>query len=365
MGDLQNRTTRRTLLVSGAALFAGTALRVSQSRAQTKGAGSEVVVAGYGGTLEQFMRNKMMPEFEKTTGIKVNFVVGTALSNYAKVVAARNNPEIDVYWSNELTHYAGKQLGLYEKIDPAIVTNMADVLPLGRDEDGIGVASFFFGTGIEYNSKAYADAHIPAPTSWNDLWDPRLKGKVALYSFNIAYSQDLLAILTRLAGGTEKDITPGIEKLKALKESGNLSMFASTPAELDNMLVQGQAWATMNGGTRAFILKNKGAPIDFSFPKEGAGFFANYFDIVKNAPHPKAAQVFTNAMISPKFQLDLCTGEVTVPINKKVVLPDALKAEVPASEEQMKKLIRIDRVQMNKDLDKWAQRWDREIEAKG
>ena len=108
-----------------------------------------VVFAGYGGTLEQFFRDRIVPPFEKATGIKLQLVIGTALSNYAKVVAARSNPEIDVYWSNELTHAAGKQQGLYARLDPSIVTNLPDVIDIARDPDNIGVASYLLATGID------------------------------------------------------------------------------------------------------------------------------------------------------------------------------------------------------------------------
>ena len=364
MADQRIRITRRTSLAMGASLIAGYGLQITPAHAQAAGSESEVVLAGYGGTFEQFTRNEIMPAFEKATGIKVKLVVGTALSNFAKVVASRNSPEIDVYWSNELTHVAGKQQGLYEKLDPAIVTHLPDVADAVRDPDGIGVASYVMATGIQYNSKAFADAGIPAPTAWSDLWDPRLKGKIALYTFSVAYSQDLLAILTRLAGGTEKDIRPGLERVKALKTSGNLTMFASSPAELDNMLVQGQAWATVNGSPRGFILKDRGAPIDFAFPKEGAGFFSNYFEVVKSAPHPKAAQMLVNFLISPEIQLIIANGMVAAPINKKVVISDKLKAQTPSTEAEVKKLIRIDRAEMNKQLDNWAELWNREIEGK-
>lgn len=322
-----------------------------------------VVFAGYGGTLEQFLRNTILPSFEKATGIKLQLVIGTALSNYAKVVASRSNPEIDVYWSNELTHAAGKQQGLYARLDPAVVTNLPDVIDIARDPDDIGVASYLLANGIEYNTKALADAGIPAPRSWNDLWDPRLKGKVALYSFGIAYSQDLLAIMTRLAGGKETDIKPGLEKIKSLRTIGNLARFATTPAEMDNMLVQGQAWVTVNGSTRAFILNDKGAPISFSFPKEGAGFFTNYLDPVKNAPHPMAAQVFINFLLRPDIQLEIAKETVAAPINRKVAVPADLARKIPYGDEQLKNLIHIDRVVMNRDLDNWAEQWNREIES--
>ena len=232
--------------------------------------------AGYGGTFEQFARNELIPAFEKETGIKVRYVVGTALSNFAKVMATRNSPEIDVYWSNELTHVAGKLQGLYEKLDPALVPNLAGIVESAKDPDNIGVASYVMATGIQYNSQAFADAGIPAPTSWNDLWDPRLKGKIALYTFSVAYSQDLLAILTRLAGGTEKNIRPGIERVKALKASGNLAMFASTPAEIDNMLIQGQAWATVNASAAGLHPQESRCAHRLCLPERGRRFLRQH-----------------------------------------------------------------------------------------
>jgi putative spermidine/putrescine transport system substrate-binding protein len=325
---------------------------------------NEVILGGYGGTYEQFTRNLIMPIFEKATGIKIKLVVGTALSNYSKVVSTKNNPEIDVYWSNELTHVSGKQLGLYEKLDPKIMTQLQNVYPIAKDPDGIGVLSHIQVTGFQYNSAKFKQAGIPVPSSWNDLFDPRLKGKVALYNFGVAFSQDLLVILTRLQGGTEKDVRPGLERLKALKSSGNLSFFATSPAEMDNMLIQGQAWIAVNSGPRSFMLKDRGAPIDFAIPKEGGGLFANYFDIVKNAPHPKAAQILTNFLISPEVQEIIAKDVIAAPVNSKVIVSEALKERIPFSEEKLRKLIKIDRVEMNRQLDSWADMWARELEGK-
>jgi putative spermidine/putrescine transport system substrate-binding protein len=323
-----------------------------------------VVFACYGGTLEQFTRNDIVPAFERATGIRMTLVIGTALSNFAKVSATRNNPEIDLYWSNELTHVAGKQQNLYDKLDPNVVTNIRDVIPIALDADGIGVASYVIATGFQYNSKAIADAGIPKPTSWDDMWDPRYRGRVALYNFSVAYSQDLLALLTRLRGGTERDVRPAIERLKQLRAMGNLTAFAASPAELDNMIVQGQSWITVNGSPRAFILKDRGAPVDFAYPKEGAGFFTNYFDPVRGARNPGAAQQLINFLISPEIQRVITIGAVAAPINRKVEVPENLKASIPWTDEIVSKMIRIDRAEMNRQLDSWAEMWNREIEMR-
>ena len=55
---------------------------------------------------------------------------------------------------------------------------------------------------------------------------------------------------------------------------------------------------------------------------------------------------------------------VAAPINRKVVIPDSLIGKIPLGDEQLKKLVRIDRAEMNRQLDNWTELWNREIEGK-
>lgn len=358
MNETIRSTHRRPLLAWSLAAAGLVAVWAAPASAQDK-----VILAGYGGSIEKLMTDTVIPAFEEATGIEVTYVVGTAMGNYSKVLAAKNAPEIDVYWSNGLTHAAGKQLGLYDALDPEIVTNLDQVFNAARDPDDIGVSSYVLATGIEYNTDAFEEAGIPAPTSWNDLWRPELKGKVALYNFNVAYSQDLIVILSRLNGGSEEDVQPGLDKLKALVADGNVSSFVATPAELDNIMAQGQAWVTVNGSTRAYIMKDSGAPIDFVFPDEGAGFFNNYFDVVKGAPNPEAAQILVNYLIGEEAQALISEGLIVAPVNRNVAVSPELAERVPDGDAELEKLIVIDRQAMNANLDDWADRWNREVEA--
>jgi len=349
---LASRSGLAGVLVAG--VLAGTA---ATADAQQK----EVVFAGYGGTIERFTRGNLIPAFEQATGIKVTLVVGTAMGNFTKVQAAKDRPDIDVYWSNELTHTIGKQQGLYEKLDPVVVTNIDQVFEEARDPDGVGVVSGITATGIMYNEKAMAEAGVPVPKAWSDLADPRYKGKIAMYDFNVAFSQDLLVILSKINGGSEDNVQPGVAKLKDLRESGNLEHFVRTPAELDNMIIQGTAWMTVNGAVRAFLQQEKGAPTGFVYPTEGAGFFANYFDVVKNSPNPEAAQILVNYLISAEAQEIISGGMFVAPINRNVKLSEEHKKRVNYGAENLKKLIRIDRAKMNANLDKWADLWRVEV----
>lgn len=321
----------------------------------------EVVFACNGGVQEQMFR-AIGTSFEKATGTKVNYVIGTMLSQMAQIQATRARPEIDVLFGSDLTHAAGKTTGLFEKIDTGVI-DTKQVYPSALDDDGIGIVCSLTTIGIGYNVQKYKEAGIPAPVSWFDLWDPRLKGKVAICNFGITWIQDFLALISRLSGGSEKDIKPGIAKIKELKTNGNLAFMPNSPAELENLLTQGSAWVTVTASVRTYQLQGQGYPFDFVYPKEGASLYANWMDIIKNAPHPKAAQAFVNHVLTPEAQMILAGG-LYGPSNRSVVLPPEMARKAPYGEVRIKSLVPLDRVTMNADLDKWNDAWTREIEAR-
>ena len=322
----------------------------------------ELVFACNGGILEAMFHN-LGNTFEQKTGTKVSLVIGTALGNLAKIQVAKNAPEIDVAFSPDLPHVAGKQTGVFEKLDPAVVTNLAQVYDIAKDPGGIGVGCLLTAIGIGYNSQKYREAGIPAPTSWNDLWDPRLKGKLAICTFDVTWIQDFLVLMARLAGGSESNIKPGIARIKELKTKGNLALTPGSPAELENILTQNLAWATVTSTNRAYLLHKSGFPFEFVYPKEGAGLTANWIDVVKNAPHPRAAQAFANHIMSEQGQMILASNFYG-PTNKTITLSPELAAVVPYGAERISSLVPIDRDRMNADLDQWNELYNREILAK-
>jgi putative spermidine/putrescine transport system substrate-binding protein len=324
----------------------------------------DVVFGGYGGAIEQFMRDSVIPPFEKATGLHVVYVPGTALSLYSKVVATKGDPELDIYWANDLTHYAGKSQGLYARLDPRLIPNFDQLIEGARDPDGIGVIAQLSSTGIEYNTEKFKQAGWAPPTSWLDLWDPKYKGKMALYSISVFYSQEFLGVISRLSGGSETNIAPGLAKIKALRDSGNIAVFANTPAEMDNIMAQGQAWITVNGVGRALTLKQHGAPIAFVNPKEGAARYTLYLDLIRGARHAEAAQKFINWMLSADIQTKMADSIVYGPVNRNSSVPANLADEIPHGPDAFRHMIALDRTVMNRDLDDWIDRWNRQVEGR-
>lgn len=289
-----------------------------------------VVFAGAGGLFQTVYEKYLLEPFTKKTGIKVQYVSDTIEADFAKVQAAKNNQTIDVLSTNSATQIEGEAQGLFQPITPAEVPNLANLLPISDlpKGDKEGVPLQYTAVGIEYNKTAFAKAGIPAPTSWNDLWNPKLKGHLALYDISIAYTQDLVSVIAGLQGGSVTNFAPGIKKLAQLRSDGILASCPATPAEVDTLMQQGGIWVTVNGESRVADLK--GMQIGFVEPKPvGGTFFENYLDIPKNAPHQQAAEELVNYMISAEAQPYLAKYLDFGTVNKSAVIPADVAATVP------------------------------------
>ncbi|RUZ73497.1 ABC transporter substrate-binding protein [Mesorhizobium sp. M7A.F.Ca.US.006.01.1.1] len=356
-GAMISRVNRRTVLAAaGAALAMPAISRVSRANEQ-------IVLGSYGGTIEEFMREEAIPPFEKETGISVVYVVGTALGNYSKILATRSNPEMDIYWANDMSHLSGKVQGLYDTLDPALIPNLAKVYPTALDADGIGVASNMAATGLEYNSARLREAGLEPPTSWLDLWDPKYHGRVAMCSIGILQTQDFLAMMTRILGGSEQDIGPAIAKIKELRDSGNIVNFANSPAEMDNVMVQEQAWIGVNSTTRTLALQDRGFPVEYVQPSEGGPMHTILLDVVKGAANPTGAHKFINHMLGEEVQSGIARALAYAPVNPGASIPENYRQVMPSDEAGLATFISLDRVTMNQNLDRWIETWNREIES--
>ena len=75
----------------------------------------------------------MFEEFEKATGIKVNFVRFSSGEALARVIAEKNNPRVDVLFGGPVeTFAAGINEGLFEPYKPPSFDKLPRALQAGR-----------------------------------------------------------------------------------------------------------------------------------------------------------------------------------------------------------------------------------------
>src|SRR5262252_4374787 len=120
----------------------------------------------------------MFEEFEKATGIKVNFVRFSSGEALARVIAEKNNPRVDVLFGGPVeTFAAGIGEGVFEPYKPPSF----DKLPARfRQADGQWVAIADDPLVFMTNEKFLKENGLKAPTSWNDLLAPPYKNMLQM-----------------------------------------------------------------------------------------------------------------------------------------------------------------------------------------
>ncbi|MBI2564157.1 MAG: extracellular solute-binding protein, partial [candidate division NC10 bacterium] len=107
----------------------------------------------------------MFQEFERATGIKVNFVRFSSGEALARVIAEKNNPRVDVLFGGPVeTHAAGIKEGIFEPYKPPSFA----VLPARfKDPEGQWVAIADNPLAFMSNPKFLKEHNLKPPASWN------------------------------------------------------------------------------------------------------------------------------------------------------------------------------------------------------
>src|SRR5512136_655125 len=106
----------------------------------------------------------MFQEFEKATGIKVNFVRFSSGEALARVIAEKNNPQVDVLFGGPVeTFSAGIAEGVFEPYKPPAFGVLEARF---KDPDGYWVGIADDPLVFMSNKKFLAENKLSAPASW-------------------------------------------------------------------------------------------------------------------------------------------------------------------------------------------------------
>ncbi|MCC6194605.1 MAG: extracellular solute-binding protein [Burkholderiales bacterium] len=355
---MSERLAGRPLRRLAAAAVAGV---VFAAGASSSSAAEDVVnVAGWGGPLQKLFIDTIGPELKKQTGASIVYTPGKSTETLAKVIAQQSNPTIDVAIATEIIGLKGDKLNLWASLDARSVPNLKDVYDYARMPDDKGVLWSANMIGIIYNPVALQKHGIKPPTSWNDLFDPRLKGKVILGAIGTDFGLQTLLMLAKVNGGNEKNIEPGFAAMKKLAAS--VLSFEREYTRVGELFDAQTAWIGVWSHAGAAQLAQRGVPIQFVAPKEGVVLTANYVGVVANAPHPKAAQAFVNLLLSEPVLKAFAEKYGAIPMNRNVKLPEEIQKKLP-DQAAMSRVVSFDWRHVNENRDAWTERFGKEIET--
>ncbi|TDD47534.1 ABC transporter substrate-binding protein [Nonomuraea terrae] len=342
-----------------AGLLAGLLALTSCGAPTPSAAPGTLVIAGYGGSYEEAFKQSVIPGFEKSCSCKVTYIAGSSTDTVAKLKAQQAAPQIDVALIDDGVQAQAVEAGLLAPLDPKVVTNLPNVIDLARLPGDVGVGFSLNATGLAYNTDYYAKNGLPAPKRLADLENPGLKGKLVMPSITQTYGLGALLIAAKVGGGSEQDIEPGFAGVK--KIAANAVTFDTT-ADVSNYFLQGQAVATVWGNSRVQTLADKGFPIAFVYPEEGALPLIATVNVVNKAPHADLAQKFVNTLLEPSAQQAMAASNFNGPVVRGVTLDPSLAGKV-VDQNRAADLRKLDWETINKNRSAWTERWNKEVET--
>jgi putative spermidine/putrescine transport system substrate-binding protein len=318
--------------------------------------------ANYGGQFTASQNKYAAEVFTNRTKIKIQWIDGNPKDHLAKMIASKGREApFDIVYLDDNVQADAMKLELIEHLDPNIVTNLKFIYPEAIQFKGYGPGMIFYSVGLSFNSKKFKELGLEEPTSWKDLWNPKLAGHVAVPHISTIAGQDFLIACALINGGTEKTIDKGFEMLAKLK----VLYFFTSSADLRTKFLSGDTWAAPWYNGRAWGVIDEGFPMKFIHPKEKGFAHTTTIDVVKGTKFPKEAQMFLNTVLDPLAQLGQAneipygpTNRLLAPVLKEY--PELAK-KFPSSVADLKGLYVPDWNYVNGQYQEWVETWNKKI----
>lgn len=284
---------------------------------------ADIAFAMYPGYLALMTQYVFDPYTAENSGVTVEGIEGPASQTYAQILAStEGNRPFHGGMMNDALSWSGVKDGLWQTLGETEIPNLAKV-PAGLRNDA-GIPWAFNGFGISYNPEK-----IPGGIqSWTDLYDPALKGRVAMWpAYFDAYLMAAVA-----AGANETEVEKGIEAWKAAKD--NIGMWITSVADLHQAMDRGEIWAAPDYlGTTVRDAK-AGMKLAFSIPAEGAVLNTYQLDVVNGISddETRAMAGLFDRILDESTQSATYDTVYLIPANGEVKV-DASKAQIAGIED--------------------------------
>lgn len=291
-------------------------------------------------------------DFEKENKCKVEWIVGSSADFMVKARMA----QADVVTTDLTNAIMGETEGLWAKLDESKIPNMKHLYENAKHSP----YTVFANVGdyaLVYNSKMVKKA----PTSWNALWDPAFKNRVAIYYFGSTGCTSLMILQAVQRGGSVDRIDPGLQRMVQLAKSGNLIGMVEAETQLVSLFELQEAWIGMLGTGRIKGLWDKGADyIKIVRPEEGTFPMITTISVVKTAKSPDLAMKFVNHVLGPANQKIFAERNLYAPSVNNVKISDDFKYRpLLVTGEAFNKLFIPDLVKVGKYKGQWGERFNK------
>ena len=303
-----------------------------------------------------FWTNTVKPAFEAANpGVDVQWVDMGSQEVLDRLRAESANPQADLWFGAPAEAFSkGAKAGLLAPYRPSF----ADAVPAdARDEADLWYGMYLTPEVIAYNTAAVPAAE--APKDWDDVLDPKWKGKVLIRDPVASGSMRAIfgGIIARSIAETGSP-EAGFEWLRRL--DGNTKEYTLNPTMLYQKLGRQEGVVTLyNMPDIATLERRLNIPVTYVIPASGTPLLVDAIAIVQGAGNAEAARRFYEFVNTPDALLHASHQFLHIPARTDLPsdsLPEWVR-EAQAAIKPMPGNVRM----VNDSLDAWMTYWDQNI----
>ena len=276
-----------------------------------------------------------------------------------KLMAEKADPTADVALLTKSFAETGIQNDLFEQLDTNIVTSLGELYDFSVDEKGYGPCYSLCRYGIMYNADALEQMNLPAPTSYQDLFDDQYAGMVALPDMTSTAGPYMLVAMAEAMGGSQEDVSAAMALMQEKKD--NINLWYTASSDVVNAFTTGEANITVFMDINMPGLISSGINMQWVDASEGSFAAPATVEVVKNCKNPELAQLFVEYLICNDTQNKIAEVLNEAPVNKNATMADELKTYLAFGEESMNALKEFDDAYITTAKGEWIDTFQRTV----
>ena len=314
----------------------------------------ELIISTWG-LSEDALWAEVYEPFEKQYNVKVILDTGNAQERYTKLKSDPNST-VDVIELAQKNTAEGVADGLFAPLASSDIIPFKDLIAGAQAliNSGSGAPYTLNSIGIIYNPKA---AGITID-SWDDLWNPALKGKISIPDITTTFGPAFLAMCSDSVGVdfTSDKGEAAFKALEALKP--NVLRTYAKSSDVASLFKNGEIAVAIVGDFGVPIITKADSEAVYMVPSTGTYANFNVINITKNTKNRDLAVAYINYRLNAETELRTAKALNEAPVNGKVVLTPELAANKTVGEVAANAKM-VDFTQVNPLMAVWVDRFNR------
>jgi iron(III) transport system substrate-binding protein len=280
-------------------------------------------------TLEEPLAKELFEQFERETGIRVNFVRLSGGEAVARIEAESANPQASIWVGGVgLDHITAKSKNLTQ---PYVSREAVNTPAQYRDPQNYWIGLYVGPLVVSTNLDRARALGLTPPKSWADLLKPEYKGYVRMANPNV--SGTAYNVVTTIRYVFNKDENAAFNYLRQL--DANIDQYARSGSAPGQSLAIGEIPIAIGYAHDHVKLKFEGANIEINAFEEGAGFELASMSLIRGGREPVQARQLYDWVLSARSAQEIFTKWYVVLVrNGAVKHPLALSLDQIKTVEQ-------------------------------